>query len=162
MITKHTDRLIDEYFKGEFPSEEKKTERKMYIESLFAKTRRYSDAKVVLSNEMYDLVDKNINRLDLYLMRYTDEIEMRAEIIRNAPDHHSEERRLERDRKEAEDKKRQMARERKNKKEKDKGVNKAKEHHEDVSNIFCTRYCLLCIMLCINNHARILYLNLLY
>jgi hypothetical protein len=90
IIEKHTDRLIDEYFKNHFPSEEKKKERLVYIESLHAKANRYSENKVKISYETYELVDKNIKRLDLYLSRFENEIEQRAAIIAMAPDHHRE------------------------------------------------------------------------
>ncbi|OXU16589.1 hypothetical protein TSAR_008963 [Trichomalopsis sarcophagae] len=130
MIAKRMDPLIDEFLRGEIHSEEKKTERLTYIRSLFAKSNRHAKAKEMLAKEMYNSVDKSAHRLDSYLTRYKDEIETRAEIIRNAPDHHSEERRLERDKKEADERKLQESSERKNK-EKNYKENTANGHGTD-------------------------------
>ncbi|XP_011495530.1 PREDICTED: inhibitor of growth protein 4-like [Ceratosolen solmsi marchali] len=88
VLEKHTDRLIDEYLKNKFPSEAKKKERLRYIESLHAKANRYAENKVKLSYETYELVDKNIKRLDLCMARFENEIEQNAAIIAMAPIHH--------------------------------------------------------------------------
>ena len=90
VMLRHADRLIDEYLRGDFPSAAKKDERKLYIDSLLAKANRYSENKVRLSCETYEMVDKNIKRLDLYLSRFEREMEERAAIIAEAPDHHKE------------------------------------------------------------------------
>ena len=80
-IMKHTDRLIDEYLKNKFSSEEEKNERLAYIQSLHARVNRYAELKVKLSCHIYELVDSNVKRLNHYLLRFEEEIEVSNFII---------------------------------------------------------------------------------
>lgn len=59
-------------------SEEERKERLSDIQQLFGKAKEYSDDKVQLAIQTYELVDKQIRRLDNDLARFEGEIQEKA------------------------------------------------------------------------------------
>lgn len=63
-------------------SEEERKERLRDIQQLFVKAKEYSDDKVQLAIQTYELVDKQIRRLDNDLARFEGEIQEKASSTR--------------------------------------------------------------------------------
>ncbi|KQS70478.1 inhibitor of growth protein 5 isoform X1 [Drosophila erecta] len=63
-------------------SEEERRERQEDIKALFGKAKEYSDDKVQLAIQTYELVDKQIRRLDNDLARFEGEIQEKASSTR--------------------------------------------------------------------------------
>lgn len=63
-------------------SEEERKERLEDIKALFGKAKEYSDDKVQLAIQTYELVDKQIRRLDNDLARFEGEIQEKASSTR--------------------------------------------------------------------------------
>ncbi|XP_013106393.1 inhibitor of growth protein 5 isoform X5 [Stomoxys calcitrans] len=82
-------------------SEEERKERLADIQQLFIKAKEYSDDKVQLAIQTYELVDKQIRRLDNDLARFEGEIQEKASSTRGK----SEEAQVKKGRKKAKDSK---------------------------------------------------------
>ena len=67
---------------GNKMTEEERKERLIDIQSLFGKAKEYSDDKVQLAIQTYELVDKQIRRLDNDLARFEGEIQEKASSTR--------------------------------------------------------------------------------
>lgn len=64
-------------------TDEERKERLMDIQALFGKAKEYSDDKVQLAIQTYELVDKQIRRLDNDLARFEGEIQEKASSTRS-------------------------------------------------------------------------------
>ncbi|XP_017467188.1 PREDICTED: inhibitor of growth protein 5 isoform X2 [Rhagoletis zephyria] len=64
-------------------ADEERKERLMDIQALFGKAKEYSDDKVQLAIQTYELVDKQIRRLDNDLARFEGEIQEKASSTRS-------------------------------------------------------------------------------
>ncbi|MCL4129409.1 UNVERIFIED_CONTAM: hypothetical protein GTU68_013681, partial [Idotea baltica] len=78
-VMKNIDELSDDYLKAikEF-SPEKRSEQTSNIQKMFNRAKEYSDDKVQLSIQTYELVDKHIRRLDSDLAKFEAEIKEKA------------------------------------------------------------------------------------
>uniref|UniRef100_A0A0A1WWI8 Inhibitor of growth protein n=1 Tax=Zeugodacus cucurbitae TaxID=28588 RepID=A0A0A1WWI8_ZEUCU len=68
---------------GSSMTDEERKERLIDIQSLFGKAKEYSDDKVQLAIQTYELVDKQIRRLDNDLARFEGEIQEKASSTRS-------------------------------------------------------------------------------
>ncbi|XP_037933532.1 inhibitor of growth protein 5-like [Teleopsis dalmanni] len=68
---------------GNAMSDEERKERLLDIQSLFGKAKEYSDDKVQLAIQTYELVDKQIRRLDNDLARFEGEIQEKSVSVRS-------------------------------------------------------------------------------
>ncbi|ROT64894.1 inhibitor of growth protein 5 isoform X1 [Penaeus vannamei] len=78
-VMRNIDQISDEYLSGvKGLSPEKRSEQMSKIQKMFNRAKEYSDDKVQLAIQTYELVDKHIRRLDSDLAKFEAEIKEKA------------------------------------------------------------------------------------